>query len=168
MNPTDPLSELRGLSIPEPPLFDWWPLSTAWWIVLVVVVAAAYFLAKYVAKKMADNAYKQAKQELQSLQLLARDGEQDVLVRCSALCRRVAMLVESREAIAGLTGAGWLAKLDQLSGSREFTTGCGSVFNNLLWQKSKDNVEVNQQIFNVLERLIENNKSRLSSIRRAR
>lgn len=161
MNPTDPLSELRGLTMPDPLLFGWWPLSIGWWILLILFIAAVYFSVRFIKKLTADNWYKQAKLELRAIRLLSGASEHEVPIRCSALCRRVAMAVEGRDAIAGLTGPDWLAKLDQLSGSYEFTASLAVVLDDHLWQKptASSNATL-PHILDAVSGLIENNKPR--------
>lgn len=169
MNPTDPLSELRGIAMPEASFFDWWPLSIAWWVLLILGLTAIYFLARFIKKQMADNWYKQAKRELQEIRVLDDNSESDVLVRCSALCRRVAIAVDGREAVARLTGADWLAKLDQLSGGDNFTNGVGAVLDNSLWKKTTVTSKQEQlEVLAALSQLIENNKPGFNSARRQR
>lgn len=159
MNPTDPLSELRGIALPEPSLFDWWPLSIAWWALIILLLVVVYFLARFVKKLRADNWYKQAKKELQAIRLLGDQNEQAVLTRSSALCRRVAMAIDGREAVARLTGTEWFAKLDQLSGGHEFTKRHGAVLDNSLWKKNTVTSEQEQrEVLEALSQLIENNK----------
>lgn len=169
MNPTDPLSELRGLSMPDPVLFDWWPLSIGWWILLILLFVVVYLSIRFIKKLTADNWYKQATLELHAIRLLSGANEHEVPIRCSALCRRVAMAVDGRDAIAGLTGADWLEKLDQLSGSHEFTTGLGVVLGDHLWQKpTTTSNEALPQLLDSVSRLIKNNKPRFRSSGRVR
>ncbi len=162
MNPSDPLAELRGLSMPGAPFFDWWPLSIAWWVVLILVIVATYLLARFIKRQVADSWYKQAMNELGVIREQNQAGDisqQDLLIRCSALCRRVAMAVEGREAIAGLTGMAWRLKLDELSESQEFTTGIGKFLDDRLWQKPKDNKdEAHSDVLDLVSRVIKNNK----------
>lgn len=59
-----------------------------------------------------------------------------VLSDASVLARQVALVAESRSAVAPLSGTAWLEELDRLSGSTRFTAGPGSMLAKGPYQRS--------------------------------
>lgn len=133
----DPISQLRGLSMPEQS-FSWWPIPLGWWLVLLLLCALIVGLRRWLSARNQDNWYKQAQRELTAIKTLYSQSSSDdeqIIRRCSALFRRVCIAVEGREKTAKLTGRAWLEKLDSLSASREFTEGKGQLLGGGLWQR---------------------------------
>ncbi len=157
MNPQlDPLSELRGLALPDP--ISWWPLAPGWWLLLLLLIVSFGALGLLYKKRHTDSWRLQAKREFAAIREVVQSGRYsqiDVLRRCSALFRRVAMALEPRKNIAGLTGQKWLEKLDALSASREFTQGAGSCLGDEVWKKPHSvQVQRIESVLNLLEKFI--------------
>ena len=137
MNPPDPLSQLRGLALPD--AISWWPPAAGWWILLFLFILLSvglwYFLRKrYVASRWR----KSALSELQMIKVRHQQGDgknAQTLALISVLFRRSALVVHNREEIAGLNGQVWLEKLDQLMGNSQFTQGAGRILADHVWQK---------------------------------
>ena len=83
--------------------------------------------SRYRRRRAANLYRRQALAELDALvaALGAKGGRHQVAARLPELLKRVALHVEPRAAVAGLSGAEWLAELDRLYGGDGFTQGPG-------------------------------------------
>jgi hypothetical protein len=126
MNPAE--LPLRDIHLPPGP--SWWPPAPGWWIAVGVVIAtiAALSIWRW-SRRRPLNLRRSAEIEWMRIREdygRTRDAMR-VLRELSALSRRIALSVLPRSEVAGVSGAAWLAVLDRLSGTREFTSGIGQV-----------------------------------------
>lgn len=153
----DPLAGLRDLALPE--AVSWWPVAPGWWILLLIVLVLIGLALRRWKKSSADSWLKQARLELDDIKQIAHSGQDnnvEVIERCSALFRRVALALEPRENIAALTGRQWLEKLDDLSGSCDFTEGYGQTLESHVWQKPQTRADLDvSRLLELLEGFVE-------------
>ena len=123
MNPaTGP--ELRDIHLPPPP--SWWPPAPGWWIVAVLVLALLIVAAVYLYKFMQRRRRQRALiAEFERTIAAARDDHSALATALSNFLRRLAM--QRAPAAATMTGDAWLAHLDGVVGSDEFSAGIGRV-----------------------------------------
>lgn len=163
MNPdTDPLSQLRDVVTPDG--VSWWPPAPGWWLVLILIVLAGYVLRYFLKRKRSFRWKDQAREEVQAIHRLMGQVEKnntEILARISALFRRVAIAIDSREAVASLTGRVWLEKLDQLAGTKDFTGGTGKLLDESVWQKPQTTADMNlKPLLELLVRFVDTAGSR--------
>lgn len=116
---------LRDIHLPE--AIGWWPPALGWWllaILLPLLLAGLWWLYKRLTRK---TALKTARKLLRALQNDSTLGDIEKIAEASALLRRVAISIDSRNEVAGLTGRDWLAYLDASVDGAPFSTGPGSV-----------------------------------------
>ena len=122
--PMDPLSGLRDIQLPPPPLS--WPPAPGWWaLVLVVIVAMVLGLRRGLQAWRRGLPRRAAVRAIAQLRDRFRSGEApDVLsAELATLLRRAAMNRNRRECVAGLTGRDWLEFLDD--DEHHFSEGVG-------------------------------------------
>jgi hypothetical protein len=116
---------LRDIHLPSP--VGWWPLALGWWIVLFALLAVAGFVwYRYRRTYRARAALRAVKRVMTSLQQGAEPTS--CAQQISIVLRRFAMSIGARgDAVAGLTGPGWLQYLDSRWERHSFTDGAGHV-----------------------------------------
>jgi hypothetical protein len=119
----DLLSSLRDIHEPPPPGF--WPPAPGWWIVATLLAGALVALVLWwrEARRRA-RPIRAALAELDRWSATAGDRPAAAAAdELAALLRRAALVRYPRERVAALTGDGFLAFLDETSGSRAFSEG---------------------------------------------
>ncbi len=128
----DPLSQLRDIHMPVEP--GWWPPAPGWWVLAILVLAAIGILIWRLMRSYRRNApRRQALAELAAAKRAFEDGSIDgreYINRCNALLKRLWVHALGRQDIAPLNGDAWLAHLDQVAGSNQFSDGPGAVLGN--------------------------------------
>ena len=120
----DPASLDRLHDLVVPPPVPWWPPTPGWAIVLAALALVVLaLLLKAVIAWQADRYRREA------LHLL--DDPATKPVEWPALLKRTALAVWPREEVAGLTGPEWLAFLDRTAGMNVFSTGAGSLIEDI-------------------------------------
>lgn len=116
-DPAD-LSHLADIAMPLP--VPWWPPAPGWWILAAAFLAALAILATMAVRRYRRNAYRRA-----ALAELAAINVADPTsgVSISAVLKRVALVAYPRSEVASLTGSAWLAFLDRVGATADFTTG---------------------------------------------
>ena len=133
MDPSsDPLAALRAIHVPLSPL--WRPPAPGWWLLiggllLLFMMAVGRLRRRRRASASWRLARRAAGLELDGLWRRYRDnGDQTAYLRAlSVLLRRVVLARLPKEQVAAIGGAPWLALLDRIADSREFSTGVGRV-----------------------------------------
>ena len=124
----DPLAGLRDWHLPDP--VSWWPPAPGWWMlaVLALILIAALW-RWWLVRRRRSAAARAARSELKRLRESAASGDdpRGFAASVSMLLRRLALERFARERVAGITGAAWLAFLDETGGGDGFTTGPGRV-----------------------------------------
>lgn len=130
---------LRDIHLPE--VIGWWPPAPGWWILALLAVVLLYILIRrFIRYQKRLSLQRRAGQELQQIERHygQHNDERELIESLSALLRRVAMSVESRAQVAGLTGDKWLQQLDQLAGKNFFENELGRQFIQALYQPDID------------------------------
>ena len=118
---------LRDIHLPEP--VSWWPPAPGWWILLamlIVTLAASGWLYRRWRQR-------RILRELEAqLDTIKNDYQQHqdgatTIAQLSVLLRRACISFFPRQDVAALTGENWLAFLDRLSNSRDYSAGAGKV-----------------------------------------
>lgn len=130
-----------------PDAIGWWPPAVGWWLLIVLVPLFIYFLIKLFRHVTRSTAIKSAKKMLADIKQDAAKNDVDKLREISVLLRRVAVSLEPRQQVAGLTGQAWLAYLDQGMKNQPFTQGVGQCLSNRPYQNNSSlDVDMNQLI----------------------
>ncbi len=153
------LEQLEDINLPGNAGF---PIAPGWIVLLVLCVLGlwlAYTLWRRHKNKPPPPPDWQtpARVELRQLQERVRNGQSNgVLADCSRLARRISLAIESRQAVAPLTGDAWLAKLDELSHSHFFTQGLGQQLAHAPYQKNIETPAVElETILDALNKLVD-------------
>ncbi len=135
MNPEEQalIDQLGDVIAPQAP--GWWPLAVGWWVLLglaLVVLVNLYLLLRNLKRKQQQNRWrKEALIDHQRIfKNLASRTDIDVnqstdLAELSVLMRRVALALLPRERVAAMTDDDWLATLDAIGNTREYSQGVG-------------------------------------------
>jgi len=132
--PFPPVEGLRDISLPDP--VPWWPPAPGWYALAVLLVGLGVWAYWRYRRRAAANRYRrQALAELDALVkvLEKKGGRHEVAARLPALLKRVALHVEPRASVAGLTGAAWLLQLDRMYGGTGFSKGPGRILPRLAY-----------------------------------
>ena len=151
------LEDLRDIHIPEP--VSWWPPAPGWWLIFAVLISIPVIIRWWrqrQARKMAA-ADTIAFVTLESLRA-EFSADQDIkklLLGLSALLRRVAMTISSRQEVASLTGEAWLAWLDQQTDEILFSEGPGQLIADIQYRPQTSNTDTDgEDILRICERWI--------------
>lgn len=142
MNPQEQelLQQLNDVALPSDP--GWWPPAPGWWLLLFVLLVLAgfiyWFVNRHLTRKRQDSWRRLALSEHQRLEQLSlgSDDQTSAIAELSVLMRRVALALEPRSRIAALTDEQWLAKLDLLGSTNQYTAGVGRVLYRSQYQRS--------------------------------
>lgn len=133
------LEQLRDVHVPAEP--GLWPLAPGWWVatgallLVALLCVAGYRLWKHSVRQTWKKLALKEHARLAALPLAQPEQLTEVVAGVSALLRRVALAVCSRETAASLTDEDWLQRLDQLRGSSEFTSGDGQLLQRQPYQR---------------------------------
>jgi hypothetical protein len=136
MNPTDPLSELRDIHLPET---IGWQLAPGWPILAILLLAALAFTLIRLVRRHRQRAFR--REALVLFDALKADSEQSPPERVQAiasLLKRVAISRYGRDETAGLTGEAWLAFLDKTGNTTAFTEGAGRALGDALYRPDSE------------------------------
>jgi len=121
MNPASG-PELRDIHLPPPP--SWWPPAPGWWIIAVLALALLIAAVAYMYKLRQRWLRRRALlAEFDRLVTAVSDDRPKLAAELSAFLRRLARC--SAPAAATIAGDAWLAHLDGMVGSDEFSAGVG-------------------------------------------
>jgi membrane protein implicated in regulation of membrane protease activity len=120
VNP-DAALPLRDIHLPDP--VSWWPPAPGWWLLLVLSILLIVGLIWLVKRWRRPVLRKRAREELESIfQQYQQHGDRHRLVQqLSVAIRRVVMSYAGRSSAAGVTGAEWHQRINQLGGSAGFS-----------------------------------------------
>ncbi len=126
----------RLRDIHQPPASFWWPPAPGWWLLagLVLLLAVAGFLLHRRRTALRREALLELSRLRQRYQ--AEEDPRGLAMGLEMLLRRVAMARLSRQAVASLQGEAWLALLDRLGATREFSQGPGRQLLEAPWRSA--------------------------------
>ncbi len=122
---SDPLAALRDIHLPEP--ISWWPPAPGWWLLAVALVVLILLIWLGYRHYQRGAIKRAALDELSQIASHYREQPQPLLQQLSQLLRRVALVTQPRNSVAGLSEESWLAFLDQFTDQHPFTQGIGQV-----------------------------------------
>ncbi|AUM11493.1 DUF4381 domain-containing protein [Ketobacter alkanivorans] len=128
MNPTDPLSQLRDIHLPE--AVGWWPPAIGWWLLallLISIVCGSIYWMIWRHRRLAYKREAIAHMESIRARYLSSRDDAKLLSELSSLLKRTAITRYGRDEIAGMAGNQWLAFLDSTGQTSEFSEGSGRV-----------------------------------------
>lgn len=142
---SDPLQQLRDVHLPPEPAM--WPPAFGWWLLAALGIAAAVWLIR-----KAIIAY-QKRAPIRSAKALLNDmydaysvGQLpaiDFLHQANELLKRLLVRAFGRSEYASMSGNNWLAELDRVSASQDFTQGSGQVLGDARFAPEPD-IDVEQ------------------------
>jgi hypothetical protein len=127
-NQADPVAGL--LDIPLPPPIALWPETWLSRIAIAVLLGGAIAVVLWFIHDRRVNRYRrEALSELDRIEtaFAGRAAPIEVVAQLAVLLRRTALAAFPRERVASLSGAPWLAFLDETSGRGEFSHGIGQL-----------------------------------------
>lgn len=114
---------LKDIHLPEP--VSGWPPAPGWWLIAIMIAAliiGGFMLFRHWTRK---TALKSARSLLIQLKGTNTSTPLATLTALSALLRRVAMSLDTRNDVASLHGEAWLAYLDRGLPDAPFSSGVG-------------------------------------------
>ena len=117
----NPELQLRDIHLPVE--VSWWPPAIGWWVVAALLLIALFLLFKRRRQTPAVSrrlVCEPALAELNRLEQEYADDPAQLIKEISVLLRRSAISLYGRHRVSGLSGAAWLAFLDQQSSRSEF------------------------------------------------
>lgn len=132
MNP-DPASLDRLHDVVAPAPLPWWPPAPGWcWVLGALAVAFLFFAVRFFLQWQRDRYRREALLEWRRHEVLLHhpDSRADGLAGMAELLKRAAVSAWPRERVASLTGARWLAFLDETGGTTGFSSGSGALLEN--------------------------------------
>ena len=124
-NPAD--LPLRDIHLPEP--VSWWPPAPGWWMLFAVVIIAlgiSWWLYRRWRQRRILRELEAQLDAIKTEYQQHHDGVKTV-TQLSVLLRRACISFFPRKDVAGLTGERWLAFLDHISNSLEYSEGAGKL-----------------------------------------
>lgn len=135
------LDQLRDVVTPQAP--GWWPLAVGWWVTIALLVSlllgVLFFMQTLRKKRQREQWRKSALNTHQIIraQLIAGANQHSKLAELSVLMRRVALVLLPRQQIAAATDDNWLATLDSISGTSEYSRGVGQLLGRAPYQTAR-------------------------------
>lgn len=137
------LAELRDIYSPAAP--TWWPPAPGWWIafglLLVLLAASIRFIRQRLKFRRENNWKKSATHLYKQLCERASEGKvpsTSIIADASVLMRRVVLTQEPREHTASLTDDQWLAVLDKIGQTNEYSQGAGRLLTRHPYMRPQD------------------------------
>lgn len=140
---------LRDIHIPE--AISWWPPAIGWWLLAVLtplLLGFLYWLYKRLTRK---TALKTACKLFKALKNDPALDDRAKIAELSALLRRVAISIDTRSRVAGLTGQNWLRYLDGTVKGAPFSEGPGRELLDAPYRKSASTELAVQDVFQLCE-----------------
>ncbi len=134
---------LRDLHLPAD--VGWWPLAPGWWVLIGLAgLGLLWFAVRLWRAWHANRARRVALRQLGHLSQRYREaGDLSELAKSlSELLRRVVLAYAPRGEVASLTGAAWLAWLDQGLDEKVFADGAGRAIESLPYRRPGDDAGV--------------------------
>lgn len=113
---------LRDIHLPDP--ISGWPPAIGWWLLLALLVLLGVGLSLWLRHRRRETPVKRALRQLADIETADMDGREK-LQALSGLMKRVALSLDSREVVAGMSGQDWLAWLASRTGDLRFEQPLG-------------------------------------------
>ncbi len=120
MNPGETLP-LRDIHLPD--AVSWWPPAIGWWILLVLLLLLLAGLVVAIRKLLQPRLNKSARAEIEQVlnEYTQHADDQKMLQQLSSAIRRIGISYLTREQHAGLVGASWYQRINQLAPEQAFS-----------------------------------------------
>ena len=149
----DPVAGL--IDIPLPQEVSLWPETWASRIaVVVLLVTAVVAIWRFISYRRANRYRREALAELTRITSAPDTAPNELAAQLSLLVRRTALAAFPRQQIAPLSGAAWLAFLDQSSGGTEFSRGAGRWLVSAPYAKTEPNDSQRPELIELTRRWI--------------
>ena len=113
---------LRDIHLPDP--ISGWPPAIGWWLLLALLVLLGVGLSLWLKHRRRETPVKRALRQLADIETADLDTREK-LQALSGLMKRVALSLDAREAVAGMSGPDWLAWLASRTGDLRFEQPLG-------------------------------------------
>lgn len=130
-----PIQDLPLNEIHLPEQIGWFPPAIGWWLLIIFVPILSYFLIAWLQRLFQKTAIKDAKKLLKQLQNNDVLTPLEKVIELSSLLRRVAISLDVKTNIGGLTGRAWLDYLDSSLQNAPFKNGVGRCLVDAPYQK---------------------------------
>jgi len=129
------LKDLRDIHQPESVPF--WPPAPGWWILLILSFLLVYFFMRWLKKEKTPKYKKMAIEELKNIttNYEVQRNEHKTVNECALLIRKILLVTDKDQNIAGMIDDEWLAYLDKRSDSNLFSQGAGQALTSAIYQK---------------------------------
>jgi hypothetical protein len=131
-----PIQDLPIRDIHFPQEISWFPPAIGWWLLIIFVPIVSYFLIMLIQRLLQKTAIKEAKKLLKQLQINENLTPLEKVIALSSLLRRVAISLDSKANVGGLTGRAWLDYLDSSIKDAPFKNGVGRCLADAPYQKT--------------------------------
>jgi hypothetical protein len=131
------LQQLKDIHLPR--AIHLWPVAPGWIILyMIAAVVLGYWIYFWYQSRRRGNTIKYALRQLHLMQALMQHNPDNInlAAELSTLIRRTALYYFERDAIAGLSGEGWLQFLNTSGCTTEFTTPAGQLLIDAPYRKN--------------------------------
>lgn len=131
---SDLLSQLKDIHQPQP--VSWWPPAPGWFILIILILITCFLLGMFAYKAWRRHYRKRfALTSLKNLKVqYQKQAETATIAQVSILLKRVMIARFGKSKIATLTDIEWLAFLDDVSKTDEYTQGTGQALLTMPYQ----------------------------------
>ena len=142
MNPLDTLTQdsldLKDIHLPDP--VSWWPPAIGWWLLLLFLILGLVLLWLLVKRIRQPVLKKRAIAEVENVIQAYRDdrNKQQLIQQLSVVIRRIGISYLPRKSAAGVVGADWYERLNQLVEKERLSQTSIQLLSVAPYQKSVD------------------------------
>ncbi len=137
------LAELREVSAPVAP--GWWPPAPGWWGLAVILLSLLIYVVRWLRRRwkaQRESDWKKSAlsehQRLSDLAMTKSATPVQIISQASILMRRVSLTQLPRAQVASVTDDQWLAALDRLGKTREYSEGVGQLLTRHPYMRNHD------------------------------
>ena len=114
---------LKDIHLPDS--VGWWPPAPGWWLLPILLALLAVIVRLVYRRLTRRTPANSARKLLTNLRQRHSDDPIQTVAQLSSLLRRVALSLDSRAHVAGLSGEAWLEYLDSFLPDAPFREGVG-------------------------------------------
>lgn len=132
----DPLTQLHDIHLP--PAISWWPLAPGWYIVIVgiasIILGLSYWGYRIIKRRRQRRELLKLLSEITS-RYQSNPGSAEIIAELALFLRRLVITYYPQHHAAEF-GETWLATLDNITGSKDYSEGVGNILLTAPYQKN--------------------------------